>query len=50
MNKLKDIIAMKVIIERHFGSNALYKFGEEGCYKDRILITIILIYFKNIKY
>ena len=41
---------MRVIIERHYGSNALYKFGEEGYYKDRILMTIILIYFKNTEY
>ena len=29
MNKLKDIIAVKVIIERHFGSNALFNLGRK---------------------
>ena len=33
MNKLKDIIAVKVIIERHFGSNALFNLGRKVTYK-----------------
>ena len=38
MNKLKDIIVMREIIERHYGSNALFNLGR------KVIINLLYSY------